>query len=163
MCFKKSENKKHKRISAETTAAVKDWILFFGDLVKASVEGVVEFWGPEKEETIVAESVILPETEETEPVEEMLDEAEPEVVEGVAEEVVETPEEISGPTAKELKQQVKALKRAQKLARKEEKRALKAEKKEQKLLRKQEKQDKTADKKEKKAVKKLAKDQKKGG
>ena len=42
MCFKKSENKKHKRISAETTAAVKDWILFFGDLVKASVEGVVE-------------------------------------------------------------------------------------------------------------------------
>ena len=162
MCFKKLDNPNRTDGSAKKTEAVKDWILFFGELVKASVDGVVEFWGEDKKEAeTVVQPVVTPEADVIDLCEELNEEVE---LEETAEKVEEA---VSGPTAKELKQQVKALRRAQKLARKEEKKALKVEKRGEKLLRKQEKQERDQDKKQKKnehkAEKQQKKDQKKAG
>ncbi len=170
MSCKKIDNQNRTDGSVKKTEAVKDWLLFFGELVKASVDGVVEFWRPaKKEEAPVEEPVCIPETDDV--IEFPIQDCEEEDALELEEITEEIEEPECGPTAKELKQQVKALKRAQKIARKEEKSAKKAEKKEQKLLKKQTKQEKTEEKKqqksekkaEEKAEKKLKKDQKKAG
>lgn len=144
MCCKNSDNQNRENGSAKKTEVVKDWILFFGDLAKASVDGVVEFWGKENsKEDAPAEVVARPE-EDVVSVDGALETE-------VAEEVLE--EDVIAPTAKELKALAKAMRREEKfakkaerreekLAKKEEKRARRAEKKEQDLLKKQENEQK---------------------
>ena len=130
---------------------VKDWVLFLGDLVKASVEGVVEFWGAADEAETVAQ---LPEEEQIDSAEEVLDET--------VEEIEEAAEPVEAPKAdvaqeracaKELRLQAKKIKKMAKRAKREEKRVKKSEKK----LAKQEKK---AIKAEKKQAKKLQKKEK---
>ena len=157
MCCKNSDNQNRLDGSVKKVEAVKDLILFFGTLVKASVEGVVEFWGKDKTEAqSPAEPVCVPEVNEADLYVEV---EETPVCEGLIE------ENMSAPTVKELKAQMKQMKREQKLAQKEEKRALKAEKKEEQLLKKQENQLEKEEKKqrnsEKKLERKLAREEKK--
>lgn len=138
MSCKNSDNPNRVDGSAKKTVVVKDMILFFGELVRASVEGVVEFWGNGKTETESSVQVVnvpeagaadLFEAVEEVPVYEVLP---------VYEEFVEA--DVDSPSVEELKAQVKELKREEKLARKEEKR-------EQKLIRKAEKCEQKTEKK----------------
>ena len=48
MSCKNPDNQKLKNACAKSAEVVKDWLQFGGVLAKASVEGVVEFWGKEK-------------------------------------------------------------------------------------------------------------------
>ena len=130
---------------------LKDWILFFGELVKASVDGVVEFWKPEDSKP-VAEEPIVAEYEESD--EEYMPEIESQTVE------VPTPDvsEASACSAKELKKQAKMIKRAAKRVRKEEKqikRKLKADEKRLKQLEKEEQREKEELEKQEKVSKKV--------
>ena len=124
-------------------AVVKELVLFFGELVKASVEGVIEFWGnPEKPEA----------TEQN-----LADEAVEEIAE-LCEETVEDEELVEGECssdedrvcAKELRRQARMIKKMAKRAKREERRIRKSEKK----LRKQEKKALKAEKKQEKAERK---------
>ena len=156
MCKKSNDIRQEQNGASQTSCAIKDWVLFFGELVKASVDGVVEFWSKEEEPSVPTEEPIVAEFEEI---------CEEELCEDVCEEI----EEIvpTGPTAKELKQEMKRVRREEKQAKKEQKRAEKAEKKEAKNLKKEEDRINSAEKKlakaEKKAEKKLAKKEKKAG
>ena len=133
---------------------VKDWVLFLGELVKASVEGVVEFWGKADESETVVQ---LPEEAQTDEVEEICD--------GEVEEVGETVEPVEAPKAdtaqeracaKELRLQAKKIKKMAKRAKREEKRVKKSEKK----LAKQEKKAIKAEKKQEKKLRKQEKSSK---
>lgn len=155
--FKKFGNhRKTDRTDNPKTAAVKDWVLFLGELVKASVEGVKEFWGNPKETA----SVELPSVEESvveaaEEVEEIL-EAEEIVDDCVDEE--ETTEEART-CAKELRKQAKMIRKMAKRAKREENQIKRSEKK----LKKLEKKSLKAEKKLEKAERKEEKAQKKAG
>ncbi len=153
MCCKNSDNQNRVDGAVKKTEAVKDLILFFGTLVKASVEGVIEFWGKEKTEvqTSVAPAC-APETNDADLYIEV-EEA------PVYEELIEADERDL--SVEELKLQMKMLKREQKLARKEEKRALKAEKRAARILRNQENQLIKEEKKQRNSEKKLANKEKK--
>jgi DNA repair exonuclease SbcCD ATPase subunit len=136
MSCKNPDNKKCTGGSVKKSDVAKEWILFAGELIKASIEGVVEFFGGEPADEKKPDA--------TAPA---LEEAVVEVVEEVAEipeleeeAVACAEEEAPILTAKELKQQAKELERAEKLAKKEEKRAQKAEKKAEKLILKAEKE-----------------------
>ena len=160
MSCKNPDNQNRTGGSAKKTEVAKEWLLFAGELIKASVEGVVEFFGGEtaEEKTIDASATAHEETV-TELVEELAE------IPELDEEIVECVEEdVSAPTAKELKQQAKELSRAEKLAKKEEKRAQKAEKKAAKLIQKAEKEQndqiKKAEKKKNDQIKEAEKKQK---
>lgn len=156
MCKKNNDIRDEQNNASPKMDVVKDWVLFFGELVKASVDGVVEFWGKEDEPQEPAEQPIEAEFEEI-------------CEEELCEDVCETPEEVApvGPTAKELKQEMKRVRREEKQAKKEQKRAQKAEKKEAKALKKEEDRINSAERKIEKAAekaeKKLAKKEKKAG
>ena len=65
MSEKKYEVRKPVNIKAETKGLVKDWLLFLGEIIKASVEGVVEFWGKKEEPAEpVVEALPVVDTEE---------------------------------------------------------------------------------------------------
>lgn len=150
MCCKNSDNQNRVNGSAKKKEAVKDLILFFGALVKASVEGVVEFWGKG--------------TAEAQPSAEPVYGTDVGADDRLYVEIEELPvyeEPACAPTSRELKAQMKTLRREEKLARKEEKRELKAAKKEAKLLKKQENRLKKEEKKQRNCEKKLEKQEKK--
>lgn len=156
MCKKSNDIRQEQNGASQKTGVVKDWVLFFGELVKASVDGVVEFWSKEEEIGTPVEEPITAEFEEI-------------CEEEVCEDACEEPDEAvpAGPTAKELKQEMKRVRRKEKQAKKEQKQANKAEKKEEKKLKKEEDRVKSDEKKqakaEKKAEKKLVKEEKKAG
>ena len=142
---------------------MKDWLLFLGELAKASVDGVVEFWGKDQEADTSAEEPIPAEYEEA---------YEDEAAEDWESELEE--DSVERLTSKELKRLSKLEKKAEKQAKKEEKqtkkaekKALKAEKKEEKQAAKLEKktvaEEKKLQKSEEKAEQKLAKKQLKAG
>ena len=144
MSCKNPDNQNREKAPVKNTEVIKDWFLFFGELAKASVEGVVEFFGKEKPvDCAPVEVVQTPEVVVAAPVEETLE---------IVEEPREAIEESVTPTAKELMQQAKA-------QAKEEKRAKKAAKREAKLLKKQERAQKRAEKKQAKQLKKEEKKQ----
>lgn len=146
-----------KRKIAEKTAAAKEWIVFFGELMKASVDGVTEFWSKEEK----SEAVVQQPTEE--PVEEVAPDEEDDdvVVEDEEELDPESETEEETVSAKELRKQAKQMKKMARRVRKEEHRAHKAERKLKKLEKKTAKADKKQEKKQAKDEKKEANRQEK--
>ena len=130
MSCKNPDNQNRANGSAKTTGVVKDWLQFAGVLAKASVEGVVEFWGKEKPAE-PAPVVIAPIVSE-------------ETAMALVDEPLECEDEELND--KNLKQEKKELKSAKK-----------AEKKEAKLLKKQEDGLKKAEKKQASQLKKAEK------
>ena len=141
MSEKKYEVRKPVNIKAETKGLVKDWLLFFGEIIKASVEGVVEFWGKKEEPAEpVVEALPVVDTEE-------LSEEDEEIL-AVVEEAEEA--EAAEEPAEEVVLSRRERRRAKKLAKREARRAAK-------LARKEEKKAKKEAKKAAKAAKKAAK------
>ena len=137
---------------------VKEWVLFLGELVKASVEGVVEFWSPADQGETVAQ---LPEEEQVDAAEELLDETVEEIEEIV--EDVETSEIDAAQEracAKELRLQAKKIKKMAKRAKREENRIKRSEKKLEKQAKKAVKAEKKQAKKQAKQVKQQEKKEK---
>ena len=135
---------------------VKEWVLFLGELVKASVEGVAEFWGKSEEtKPVVVQAPVV------------------EVVEAVAEDILEQNDEMDDLVeeyeaevaaveqarvcAKELRQQAKKIKKMAKRAKREEDRVKKCEKK---LAKQEKKAIKAENKQEKRTVKAETKQEK---
>ena len=137
MSCKNPDNQKLKNACAKSAEVVKDWLQFGGVLAKASVEGVVEFWGKEKPAE-PAPVVIAPIVSE-------------ETAMALVSEPLECENECLND--KDIKQEKKDLKQEKK----ELKRAKKAEKKEAKLLKKQENNLKKAEKKQASQLKKAEK------
>lgn len=155
MC--KNKDRDGKNGMSQKIGTVKEWVLFFGELVKASVDGVVEFWGKTDDAGVVVEPV---EAEYGEiPVE--LDYEECSDEEDCDVEDCEEEDEETAPSARELKQQARLMKQIAKQAKKEEDRARKAEKQLEKAEKKERKQAADAEKKREKDEKKTAEKQEK--
>lgn len=139
------------RVNSSKASLVKEWVLFFGELVKASVEGIAEFWGKSEETKPVEVASVAVETadvvEETEEVEETAEEIDELVEEYEAEAAAAEQARVC---AKELRQQAKKIKKMAKRARREEHRVKKCEKK---LAKQEKKAIKAENKQEKKVVK----------
>ena len=149
--------------TAKYAGPVKDWVLFFGELVKASVDGVVEFWRPDEKTAPESDAPIAADFEEILEGSDGADEAD--LCDECCEE--DEAEAVAEPDSKELKRQAKLMKQAAKQAKKQERAADKAEKKAAKLVKKQAKQEisdaKKLEKDEKRETEKQEKAQKKMG
>ena len=149
--------------TAKYAGPVKDWVLFFGELVKASVDGVVEFWRADEKTASDTGAPIAADFEE------ILEGADGADGADLCDEICEDDEAevVAGPSAKELKRQAKQMKQAANQAKKQEKKAKKEEKKTAKQAKKQAKQEisdaKKLEKNEKRETEKQEKAQKKMG
>ncbi len=163
MCKRNCDGHNEKNGAAKRVGLAKDWLLFVGELVKASVDGVVEFWRADEElkadETASAVFECADVVSDGGACEEELG------GEACAED--DGAETVVGPNAKELKRQAKLMKQAAKQAKKEEQTAKRAEKKAAKQEKKQAKQEisdaKKLEKDEKREAEKQEKAQKKMG
>lgn len=148
---------------AKQAGLVKDWVLFFGQLIKASVDGVVEFWSTDEKTTSESGAPVVADFEEIVEGSDGADETD--LCDESCEE--DEAEAVAGPDSKELKRQAKLMKQAAKQAKKQEKAADKAEKKAAKQVKKQAKQEisnaKKQEKDEKRETEKQEKAQKKMG
>ncbi len=160
MCNRNRNDRNDQNGVAKQAGLVKEWFLFFGELVKASVDGVVAFWRADGTSAVDAEAPIAVDYEEITDVCDVADGEES------CDESCEE-EDVAGPDAKELKRQAKLMKKAAKQAGKQEKKAKKAEKKAAKQVKKQAKQENSdarkLEKTEKRETEKLEKARKKMG